>query len=95
LRFVVIDSGGQKLAYVDYEEEPGRRSAAKSLTKDEAGLPLISPSCRSYQIEKVRLSSTEREATPLCTFCGADGLITLARRSARAAHSSQIWHSLA
>ena len=34
--FVVIDSAGQKLAYVYYEEEPGRRSAAKLLTKDEA-----------------------------------------------------------
>jgi hypothetical protein len=33
--FVVIDSAGQKLAYV-FEEEPGRRSAAKLLTKDEA-----------------------------------------------------------
>jgi hypothetical protein len=34
--FVVKDGGGQKLAYVYYEEEPGRRSAAKMLTKDEA-----------------------------------------------------------
>jgi len=34
--FVVKDSGGQKLAYVYYEEEPGRRSSAKPLTKDEA-----------------------------------------------------------
>ena len=34
--FVVIDSNGQKLAYVYFEEEPGRRSAAKLLTKDEA-----------------------------------------------------------
>jgi hypothetical protein len=32
----VKDSGGQKLAYVYYEDEPGRRSAAKLLTKDEA-----------------------------------------------------------
>jgi hypothetical protein len=34
--FVVKDGSGQKLAYVHYEEEPGRRSAAKLLTKDEA-----------------------------------------------------------
>jgi hypothetical protein len=34
--FVVKDSGGQKLGYFYYEEEAGRRSAAKLLTKDEA-----------------------------------------------------------
>jgi hypothetical protein len=34
--FIVRDNGGQALAYVYYEEEPGRRSAAKLLTKDEA-----------------------------------------------------------
>jgi len=34
--FVVKDGSGQKLANVYYEEEPGRRSAAKLLTKDEA-----------------------------------------------------------
>jgi hypothetical protein len=34
--FIVKDHGGQKLAYVYYEEEPGRRSAASLLTKDEA-----------------------------------------------------------
>ena len=30
------DLTGQKLAYVYYEEEPGRRSSAKLLSKDEA-----------------------------------------------------------
>jgi hypothetical protein len=32
----VRDHNGQQLAYVYFEEEPGRRSAAKLLTKDEA-----------------------------------------------------------
>jgi hypothetical protein len=34
--FVVLDHSGQKLAYVYFEEEPGRRSAAKLLERDEA-----------------------------------------------------------
>jgi hypothetical protein len=34
--FVVTDSAEQKLAYVYFEDEPGRRSAAKLLSKDEA-----------------------------------------------------------
>jgi len=35
-RFIVRDAAGQELAYVYYESEPGRRSAAKLLSKDEA-----------------------------------------------------------
>jgi hypothetical protein len=34
--FVVRDHGGQQLAYVYFEDEPGRRSSAKLLSKDEA-----------------------------------------------------------
>ena len=30
------DANGQQVAYVYYESEPGRRSAANLLTKDEA-----------------------------------------------------------
>ena len=34
--YVVRDHDGQQLAYVYFEDEPGQRSAAKLLTKDEA-----------------------------------------------------------
>jgi hypothetical protein len=34
--FIVRDNNVQQLAYVYYESDPGRRSAAKLLTKDEA-----------------------------------------------------------
>ena len=40
--FVVKDSARQKLAYVYFEEEPGRRSAAKLLSKD-------TPYCGEYR----------------------------------------------
>ena len=36
--FVVRDHNGQQLAYVYFEDEPGRRSAAKLLSKDGARL---------------------------------------------------------
>jgi len=34
--FVVTDNAGQKLAYIYFEDEPGRRTAAKLLSKDES-----------------------------------------------------------
>jgi hypothetical protein len=34
--FIVRDHNGQALAYVYFEDEPGRRSAARLLNKDEA-----------------------------------------------------------
>jgi hypothetical protein len=34
--FIIRDRNGQALSYVYYENEPGRRSAANLLTRDEA-----------------------------------------------------------
>ena len=34
--FTVLDANGQKLAYVYFENQPGRRDVAKMLTYDEA-----------------------------------------------------------
>jgi hypothetical protein len=34
--YIVRDANGQQLAYVYFEDEPGRRAAAKLLTRDEA-----------------------------------------------------------
>ena len=34
--FIARDASGQALAYVYFEDEPGRRSEAKPLTRDEA-----------------------------------------------------------
>ena len=52
--YIVRDHDGQARAYVYFEEEPGRRSAAKLMTKDEARriaaniakLPLVAPDGR-------------------------------------------------
>jgi hypothetical protein len=34
--YIVRDANGHALAYIYFDEEPGRRSAAKMMTRDEA-----------------------------------------------------------
>jgi hypothetical protein len=59
--FVVKDRNGQKLAAVYYEEEPGRRSSAKLLTRDEArGSRPTWLSSRNYCVRKIPPGRAER-----------------------------------
>jgi hypothetical protein len=45
--FIIRDADGHPLAYAYFEEEPGRRSAAKLLTYEEARrIAVKAPSCR-------------------------------------------------
>jgi hypothetical protein len=56
-------SGGQKLGYVYYEEEPGRRSTAKMLSKDGAQFTALKL-CLTLQLRLV--------LDPIITACPAD-----------------------
>ena len=65
--FIVRDGDGQAVAYVYYEEEPGRRSAANLMTRDEAAATVrLAPQQRTYS-----LCRTNRRDGPKPTFASA------------------------
>jgi hypothetical protein len=57
--FIVRDANGQALAYVYFEEEPGRRAAAKLLTRDEA---------RRIAVNIVKQASPRRQSYERCEY---------------------------
>jgi len=59
--FIVRDGNFQALAYVYFEEEPGRRSAAKLLSRDEAaGSPSTSQGCQNCSAARIRATDRLR-----------------------------------
>jgi hypothetical protein len=61
--YVVRDANRQQLAYVYYENEPGRRSAAKLLTKDETQ---AAQKCAT--VWSVALPSSSRKWRRFCAY---------------------------
>jgi hypothetical protein len=56
--FIVRDHNGQALTYVYFEEEPGRRAAAKLLTRDESrriAANVAKPGCLRRSCSPARL----------------------------------------
>ena len=54
--FIVLDASGQKLGYLQFEDERQRRSAFGLLTKTKRGAWRPTSPCRSYYVSKMTLT---------------------------------------
>ena len=78
--FIVRDKNGQQLGYFYYEVEPGRRTAASLLTKDEAR-QLATNFAKPDSLQQTILIAVEaRYPTVRSQFCFCDFLAPVYRR---------------
>jgi hypothetical protein len=64
--FIVRDHSGQALSYVYYENEPGRRAAANSLTRDEARQIAINIANLPDLVTRMMRTRRTRRSCPDC-----------------------------
>ena len=78
----MLDASGQKLAYVYFESEPGRRSAAKLLSDDEARR-IAGEHCSAARLPEtgmnVRVASSRHLPANLNLICAAAGWLANTR----------------
>ena len=66
--FYVCDSTGQKLAYVYFEDESGRRAAAKLLTRDERIAANIRQAAGAI-VERLNVMREQMKGSDRCFRC--------------------------
>ena len=91
--FIVKDHNGQALAYVYYEEDPGRRAAANLLTrKRHEGSPSTLPICRScFSGRVLALRKRGPDGDPLSLKGVADDLGARLVGPGKPQHRDQLW----